>query len=177
MCGETIRDVGDSNIGLQTSHLKNNGSDWYYYDDEKWQNDDPTIQFTPMTTSSCLLQPSITLTSTDLTATTRRNYLGTFNIVQGEYSAGRPVWRNKRGRLLKMRRGYSSFGVYSGIMHTVEEVSSASGPTCPTDAKAGHSDKLDIHHWHFYEGGRNRNYSDMMTFCLIETIILIFIAA
>ena len=54
--------------------------------------------------------------------------------------------------MLKIRPGKVVFGVYDGIEETHLEIRSASGPTCPTDTKAGHSDRDDRHAWRFWDG-------------------------
>ena len=144
--------LGGAGAGMYTTDLKNKGTDWKYWDGKKFQNDDSTIQFLPLTSSSCILQPSILLTSTGPTATTRPDYLGTFHIVQGQFSAGRPVWRNSKGKVLKIRNGKTRFGVYDDLTSTGVNILSASGPTCPTDAKAANSARYDYHAWRFWDG-------------------------
>ena len=62
---------------------------WFYVgDDGYWQNNDPTLHFLPLTPFSCILQPSIQITSTGPALTRRPDYLGTFLIVPGVFSAG-----------------------------------------------------------------------------------------
>ena len=146
--------LGGENSAMYTTDLKNQGTDWKYWDGKKWQNDDPTIQFLPLTSSSCILQPSILLTSTGSTATTWPDYLGTFHIVQGQFSAGRPVWRNSKGRVLKIMNGKTTFGVTFDMTANSLEVRSASGPTCPTDAKAANSARFDQDAWQFWDGAK-----------------------
>ena len=139
------RTIGDSTGYMYTSDL--NSNHWYFWTPfGTWKNDsrditDPTIQFLPLTSSSCIIQPSIHLTSTGPTATNRPHYLGTFHIVQGLFSAGRPVWRNSKGKVLIIRNGWSSRYVVMNDDLTLDSdaVRSASGPTCPTDAKAASS--------------------------------------
>ena len=163
------KNIGDSKDGstsmIYTSDL--DSSDWYYYGNGKWQNDDSTIQFLPLSSSSCILQPSILLTSTGPTATTRPDYLGTFHIVQGQFSAGRPVWRNSKGKVLKIENGQTSFGVYDDLTSTNLEVRSSSGPTCPTDAKAANSERDDEHAWLFWDG-TNMVEDDKMTITAVK---------
>ena len=49
-----------------------------------------------------------------------------------------------------MKQGYVNFGVFDGIEETFPFILSASGPTCPADTKAGHSDAYDRHAWRFW---------------------------
>ena len=65
------------------------------------------------------------------------------------------MWRNDHGKVLKIRPGITQFGVYDDIEATTAYVTSASGPTCPTAAKAGHSVRYDHHAWRFWDGGKN----------------------
>ena len=150
-CGTTVG--ASSGSAFYTTDLFSKPDKWYYIGDGgAWQNDDPTLQFLPLTPTSCILQPSILITSTGPTNSTQSDYLGSFSIVQGVFSAGRPVWMNSKGKVLKIRPGNTSFGVYNGIESTSAYVSSGSGPTCPTDTKAGHSNRFGRNTWRFWDG-------------------------
>jgi hypothetical protein len=153
-CGPSVG--ASKGRALYSNDLFNKPGEWNYYDGG-WQNNDPTLHFLPLTPSSCILQPSIHITSTGPALTRQPDYLGTFWIVQDVFSAGRPVWRNSKGKVLKIRPGKVSFGVYDGIEETGAYILSASGPTCPTDTKAGHSDRDDVHAWRFWDG---KNYAE-----------------
>ena len=150
--------VGSLRGGLKTSNLKNKGSDWYYYDRSEFHNNDTTIQFVPLSESSCILQTSILLSSTGPTSSIVPDYLGTFTIVEGQFSAGRPVWRNSKGKVLKIISGKTkkekserTFGVYDSLTSTSASVRSGSAPTCPTHAKAGYNARTG-HGWQFWDG-------------------------
>ena len=145
--GLTIGKIGS----MYTSDL-NNGRDWSYSNGGSWKTDDKTIKFVPLSTNSCILQKSIVLASTGPTSSIRPDYLGTFNMVQGEFSAGRPVWRNSKGKVLKIRNGKTVFVVYDDLTSTKGGILSSSGPTCPTDAKAANSARYDYHAWRFWDG-------------------------
>ena len=144
--GLTIGKIGS----MYTSDL-NNGRDWSYSNGGSWKTDDKTIKFVPLSTNSCILQKSIVLASTGPTSSIRPDYLGTFNMVQGEFSAGRPVWRNSKGKVLKIRPGKSTFSVYQDMTSSNRLVRSGSGPTCPTDSKARYSARFRLG-WQFYDG-------------------------
>jgi hypothetical protein len=147
-CGPS---VGSTTAYLYSYDLFSKPGEWVSSDGGEWQKD-PTLHFLPLPPSSCILQPSIQITSTGPALTRQPDYLGTFLIVPGVFSAGRPVWRNSKGKVLKIRPGKTVFGVYNGIEETNLEIKSASGPACPTETKAGHSDSLDVHAWRFWNG-------------------------
>jgi len=151
-CGKT---VGGSSAYLYTTDLFSKTGEWYYARDGGWKKDDPTLQFLPLSPTSCILQPSILITSTGRANSIQPDYLGSFTLVPGVFSAGRPVWRNTKGKVLKINPGQDNFGVYDGIESSNREVRSASGPTCPTDTKAGHSDRYGENVWRYYDGGRH----------------------
>ena len=127
---------------MYSADLKN----WFYAVSGKWKSDDHTIEFVPLLPSSCILQPSIQISSSGLAATTWPDYFGTFYIVPGKFSVGRPVWRNRKGNELKIKQGRTYFAVYDDLKTTA--VRSGSGPTCPIDTKAGKNAQLG-HGWQF----------------------------
>ena len=115
-CGTTVG--ASSGRSFYTTDLFSKPDKWFYWGGGAWHNDDPTLQFLPLTPTSCILQPSILITSTGPANSTLADYLGSFSIVQGVFSAGRPVWMNSKGKVLKIRPGNTSFGVYNGIEST-----------------------------------------------------------
>ena len=70
-----------------------------------------------------------------------------------------------------IRHGVSNFGVYSGL---IEELSSASGPTCPTDAKAANSARIELQEWHSYVRGKIRAAHDKLTVMIIVLMKMAF---
>ena len=51
-----------------------------------------------------------------------------------------------------MLRHSENFGVYDGIKEYGVTIISASSPACPTDTKAGHSDRFGENTWMFNDG-------------------------
>jgi hypothetical protein len=143
-----------SDRSFYTNDLFSKPDELYYWGRGAWQNDDPTLQFLPLTPTSCILQPYILITSTGPANSTKPDYLGSFSIVQGVFSAGRPVWMNSKGKVMMIRPGKTTFGVYSSIESTGAGVQSGSGPTCPTDTKSGHNDRFGRNAWRFWDGGK-----------------------
>jgi len=150
-CGST---VGAYTGSFYTTDLFSKTGEWYYWDGA-YQKDDQTLQFLPLSPTSCIIQPSILITSTGPANSIWPDYLGSFTLVPGVFSAGRPVWRNTKGKVLMIRPGITHFGVYDGIESTGGSyVRSLSGPTCPTDIKAGHNDRKGRNAWWYYDGGK-----------------------
>ena len=98
-----------------TNNLFNTGAEWYCRYKSKWNNEDTTMKFIPLTSDSCLLSSSLNVSSFGPAASSVPDYLGIFHPIQNKFSAGRPVWRNKHGKVLMIEPKYSAFGVYDDL--------------------------------------------------------------
>eukprot|EP00092_Neocalanus_flemingeri_P031532 GFUD01034243.1.p1 GENE.GFUD01034243.1~~GFUD01034243.1.p1 ORF type:complete len:244 (+),score=30.33 GFUD01034243.1:91-822(+) len=158
MCNSWILSgsLGSENGGLKTSNLGNTGMGWYYADKIKYGfiNNDITVKFVPLSTNSCILRESIMLIGPAIL----KDYLGDFTIVQGKFSAGRPVWENAGGKVLKIIPGTTrkekkerTFGVYDNLSSSIALIRSGSAPTCPTNAKAAHNERTG-RGWQYWDG-------------------------
>ena len=125
------------------------GGTWSFGKEKVWTEDD-SIQFLPLNSSSCLLCKTVILNSTGSAIQTRPNYFGTFEKTS-TFSAGRPVYKNNKGKFLMMKNVYTSFSVWDDTKRRVtagkghdegtRSLRSGSGPTCATDGDgsiAGH---------------------------------------
>ena len=83
-------------LGLSTQDLM--AGHWVYAKEGSWP-EDKTISFLPLSSSHCILQPSITLSSSGPANSSPPDYLGTFTILPDTFSQGRPVWRNSKGKV------------------------------------------------------------------------------
>jgi hypothetical protein len=92
---------------LKTKNLT--GGNWSFSKDEVWTEDD-SIQFLPLNSSSCLMCKAVILNSTGLAIQTRPDYFGIFEKTP-TFSAGRPVYKNSKGKVLMMKNEYTSFSV------------------------------------------------------------------
>merc|ERR1719445_1784740 len=133
---------------IKTSDIKGVGAVWSYGKNKTWVNDDPTLQFIPVSSNkvSCLRCNSVQLKSKDPSNS------GVFRVMPGRYSAGRPVYKNKAGWFLMVKNEYSSYGVWDNPdkrLHAGKGdegerfVRSGSAPTCVTQlgrhvGRAGH---------------------------------------
>ena len=130
MCSDYVGTMGV----LYTSSLSNIGQDWKYKKGGNWVNNDDTIKFSTLNspTAACLLCKTILLTSTGQTSYTLPDYLGLFTAEPEVFSAGRPVYRNGKGKVLKIIPGTVTFAVHDET--GIARVTYAAGPTCVTQA-------------------------------------------
>jgi len=139
-CTET----GFSCIAMYVANLKTRnltGEPWYFGKNKEWVIDE-TIKFIPLnTSSSCLMCKTVVLSSSGPAMQARPEYFGTFERTS-HFSAGRPVYRSKKGKFLMMMNEYTTFSVWDDMERTVSAgkgvegvrgVRSQSGPTCVTD--------------------------------------------
>eukprot|EP00092_Neocalanus_flemingeri_P023660 GFUD01025662.1.p1 GENE.GFUD01025662.1~~GFUD01025662.1.p1 ORF type:complete len:380 (-),score=92.13 GFUD01025662.1:97-1167(-) len=131
------------------------GKEWSFGRDLVWTKDD-SIEFIPLTSSSCLQCSSILLTSTGPASKEQPDYLGTFNKVPSSFSAGRPVYKNEAGKFLMIKNEYTTFSVWDDMERRVRAgkdggdegargLRSMSGPTCVTNLGEGHE-------WQYSDG-------------------------
>ena len=133
--------IGEVFGGIKTHDLKSIGTNWFYAvnANNEWVNDDNTIKFNPLFSDSCILSSRLHISSSGPAATAVPEYLGVFYRLPNKFSAGRPVWRNKHGKVLMIEPGYANFIVKDYLTSIYAVIRSGSGPKCPTDKKAGNS--------------------------------------
>ena len=140
---------------IKTKDIKSVGIDWSYGKDKEWANDDPTLQFVPITSvaAACIKCTSIHLKSAGPAMESKPDYLGVFDVVPGKYSAGRPVYKNNAGRYLMVKNEFTTFSVWDDAEKRIRAgkgdegtrgIRSDSAPTCVSD--------LMGHGWQFAEG-------------------------
>ena len=127
---------------------------WYYIGNGGFQDNDPTIKLVPWTASTCILTPTILLTSSGSARISHPDYLGKFNIVDGAFEAGRPIWKNTKGKILKLENGLVSFSIHDDLSSKVPKVRSASAPLCPTDPQVSYSSRFNRRGWRFWDNGK-----------------------
>ena len=124
---------------IKTSDTRYVGPAWSYGKDNAWANDDPTLQFVPITSpaAACIRCSALELVS----AGPEQDYLGLFYAVPDHFSAGRPVYKNSAGLYLMVKNEYSSFSVWEDEERRVSagkgeeggrSMRSAAAPTCVT---------------------------------------------
>jgi len=128
---------------LKTKNLT--GETWSFGKEKQWKEDD-SIQFLPLNSSSCLMCNKVILSSKGSAVQTRPDYFGTFEKTSS-FSAGRPVYKNHKGKFLMMKNEYTSFSVWDDMKRRVtagkgqdegtRSLRSGSGPTCVTDVDGG----------------------------------------
>jgi len=131
--------IAQYTASLKTKNLS--GEIWSFGKEKMWTEDD-SIQFLPLNTSSCLMCKAVILSSMGSAIQTRPDYFGTFEKTSS-FSAGRPVYKNKKGKFLMMKNEYTSFSVWDDMERRVTAgkgqdegtrgLRSGSGPTCVTD--------------------------------------------
>eukprot|EP00092_Neocalanus_flemingeri_P028146 GFUD01030567.1.p1 GENE.GFUD01030567.1~~GFUD01030567.1.p1 ORF type:complete len:516 (-),score=125.26 GFUD01030567.1:65-1612(-) len=161
-CGKTVGASID--ISLYTSSLDNIGQEWKYVTDGPFLSNDNTVRFTSLSSSasSCLLCTTIRLSSTGITLTSHPEYLGLYTSAPGMFSAGRPIFY-KNNLQLKIKTGYTNFTVRDEADNAV--MSSASGPPCPTQGEAAHSDRSGGDAWRVTVGGEWESDTTLVVDC------------
>eukprot|EP00092_Neocalanus_flemingeri_P012643 GFUD01013626.1.p1 GENE.GFUD01013626.1~~GFUD01013626.1.p1 ORF type:complete len:253 (-),score=63.93 GFUD01013626.1:6-764(-) len=138
---------------MKTKNLT--GNEWNFAKADGWTKD-ASIQFTNLTSSSCLHCSTILLTSTGPAKEAKLKYLGIFRMIPFSFSAGRPVYKNKEGKFLMMKNEYTTFSVWDDVERRVSSgkgdgdegargLRSMSGPTCVTNLGEGHE-------WQYSDG-------------------------
>ena len=160
-CSTTVERLGGA---FYTFSLSNIGKEWKYGKDGSWVNNDATIRFSSISspTSACLLCKTVRLTSTGQTNSTLPDYLGLFTAVPEVFSAGRPVYRNENGKVLKIIPEYTDFNVHDEA--DIARVQSGSGPTCVTQDKANYSARFD-RGWQVKDGDEWKDDDTMEVTC------------
>ena len=130
--------IAKHTASLKTKNL--NGT-WSFGKEKVWAEDD-SIQFLLLNSSSCMMCKAFILNSTGSAIQTRPAYFGTFEKTS-TFSAGRPVYKNNKGKFLMMKNEYTSFSVWDDVKRRVTAgkgedegnrgLRSGSGPTCVTD--------------------------------------------
>jgi len=141
-CADKINDF--SCIAFYVANLRTadpiTGEPWSFGKNKSWV-EDSSIEFKPVTDSSCLFCRTVTLSSTGPAMEERSEYLGKFERVSS-YSAGRPVYKNEYGKFLMMKNEYTTFSVWDNVERSVSAgkgvegvrgIRSLTGPTCVTD--------------------------------------------
>jgi hypothetical protein len=112
------------------------------------------LKLVPWTASTCILKPTILLTSSGSARITHPDYLVKFNIVDGAFSAGRPVWKNTKGKILKLENGLVSFSIHDDQASNVPKVRSASATPCPNEPQVSYSSRFNRRGWRFSKNGK-----------------------
>ena len=144
--------IGGTKHTLWTYNILSTGTEWYYSGNGRWNNDDNTLKFISLTSDSCILSSSLIISSSGPAASALPEYLGVFNQLPNMFSAGRPIWKNNHGKVLRIKPEYTSFSVRDDLTASGARIRSGSGPTCPTDEEAGHSLRFDYRGWHYWTG-------------------------
>ena len=145
--------LGDSSGTLRTRDLALTGRGWQYgVGGEDWRANDSTITLVPLDSplARCLTCQQMSLSATGPAFLLLPTFLGVFNIMDGVFMDGKPVYRSEAGKFLH-KEGLATFGVRANFSGDGASIQSASGPLCPFLGEAGRSERFGDG-WKFWTG-------------------------
>ena len=126
-------------------------SGWQYYGDGEWRSD-PDLSIVTISDTSTLICPVITIKATGVAARERPDYLGQFTITN-QFSAGRPVWRNNKGKYLLVHADGVSWYVGDNVETGEGEIQSGAAPgLCPASPRSRYNKRLNQNSWQYGDG-------------------------
>ena len=115
-------------------------------------NNDTTMEIVSLSSplAHCLECKQISINSSGTAKESVPEFLGTFDILNGVYKDGRPVYINEYGKFFH-KDGKATYGVRAKFTGDGVSVQSASGPICAFLKKASKSERFG-HGWRFWTG-------------------------
>ena len=147
-------------LGASSGGLRNTNSSpapprsgWQYGDDDGEWVSDPDLTVMTISDTSTLICPVINIRASGAAARKVPDYLGEFTITS-QYSAGRPVWRNNRGKYLRVPAGKTTWGVVDNVEINGAGIRSGVAPgLCPASARSRYSKRFNINSWQYSDNG------------------------
>ena len=145
-------------LGASSGGLRNTNSSpapprsgWQYARSGEFVSD-PDLNIMPVRDTSNLICPVITIKATGVAARERPDYLGQFTITN-QFSAGRPVWRNSKGKYLLVHPDGVSWYVGDNVETGDGEIQSGAAPgLCPASPRSRYNKRLNQNSWQYGDG-------------------------
>ena len=166
------KELGDSrNAGLGNSNKSPAPprSGWKYWDTNEWRSD-PYLSIVTISDTSTRICPVIDIQATGAAAREVSDYLGQFSITT-QFSTGRPMWRNNRGKYLRVHPDSTAWGVVDNVETNFARIrSGAAGGLCPASSRSRYHKRFNYNSWQYWDGDEWRE-GDITVTCNNPNII------
>jgi len=128
-------------------------SGWQYNAGDGEFVSDPNLSIVTISDTSNRICPVINIRARGAAARKVPDALGRFTITN-QFSVGRPVWRNNKGKYLSAHPGSSSWLVRDNVETAAGWIQSGAAPgLCPASARSRYNKRGNQNSWQYYDGG------------------------
>ena len=149
-------ELGDSGGGLFNSNTSPAPprSGWQYWEVNIGEDRaDPNLSIVTISDTSTRICPIINISARGAAARKVPDYLGRFTITN-QFSAGRPVYRNNRGKYLRVLPGTPDWSVSDNVVTDDQRIwSGAAAGLCPASDRSRYNKRRNINSWQYWDNG------------------------
>ena len=164
-------ELGDSSGGLRNTNSSPAPprSGWQYARSGEFVSD-PDLTVVTISDTSTLICPVINIQASGEADRKVPDYLGQFTITS-QFSAGRPVWRNNKGKYLSVHPDKVNWRVTNNVEDTAAGIQSGVAPgLCPASARSRYNKRFNINSWKYWDGDEFRD-GDITVTCSDPNIV------